>query len=85
MIILTCIHDKAASCYTAFSPFQTERHAVRAVQDMLTHENVYSNHPEDFDLVMIGILDDTTGTVQPCDHKKLYSFSDFFRQEYKNE
>lgn len=73
IVILTAIRDRAVDAYHPIATVRHEGEAIRGFQDALTNpENkTFYRHPDDYDLYVVGTMDDTTGVITPEGPRKI--------------
>lgn len=67
------IYDRKAEQYSAPFLEVTDGTAIRAVQDLVVNDpnHAFAKHPSDFSLHRLGTFEDTTGTIEVEDRKKV--------------
>lgn len=71
--LLCSIKDRSIDAFQPIGSMRAEGEAIRGFQDALNNPNngpIYK-HPDDFDLYVLGELDDETGTITPCTPRKI--------------
>lgn len=77
-MILVSVRDKKAEAFHPPYTVPTKGIAIRAFGDaVLKGGTDLSQHPEDFDLFMIGEFDQLSGKLIPCDPVSICSGLDF--------
>lgn len=77
-MILVCVRDKKAEAFHPPYCVPTRGIAIRGFGDAVAKgSNDLSQHPEDFDLFLVGQFDQLTGKVCYCDPVSICSGLDF--------
>ena len=63
--ILIAVRDRAVDAFQPINCVRAEGEAIRGFQDAVNDPNnrQLNQHPEDFDLYVVGYFDDQTGTL----------------------
>lgn len=64
VLIVAAVHDKKAEQYQNLMTVPSKAFAVRGFMDACKDENSpFAKYPEEFNLVMLGVLDNKTGKI----------------------
>lgn len=61
--LLISIKDRAVDAFQPIASVRAHGEALRAFQDLITQNERYKAHPDDYDLYLVGYFDDQTGEV----------------------
>lgn len=70
------LYDKKAQDYNAFGFYSSVEVAKRDAGDMLLRDSIVARHPEDFQLMVVGFIDEV-GMVSGVDHQVILDFGAF--------
>lgn len=64
---MAAIRDRSIDAYRSVQPFRAVGEAIRYFQDAIQNpqSGAMHQHPDDFDLYLVGTFDDNTGQLQP--------------------
>ena len=67
--ILISVKDRAIEAFQAIATVRAEGEAIRSFQDAINNpqNKQLNDHPDDFDLYVIGYFDDQTGLLERLD------------------
>lgn len=70
--ILASIKDRAVEAFQPISCCRSEGEAVRAFKDAIDNpqNRTLHSHPDDYDLYVVGYMDDATGLLERLDQPK---------------
>jgi len=74
--------DTAARAFAQPFYAPAEQVAIRSVRDMVQdpeRSNQLAKHPEDFELYNLGLFDDNSGTLEPCEARLVCRCKDLVR------
>lgn len=68
VLIVAAVYDKKAECYQNIMTVASKAYAVRGFMDACKDENSpFAKYPNDFCLVMLGVMDNKTGRIYQKD------------------
>ena len=83
--VLISMHDRAVNAFQPVANVRAEGEALRVFKDLISNpQSQQHQHPDDYDLYIVGYFDDQTGRLEPLDVPRKIADGKTFAEMIKN-